>query len=199
MADVPVPREQGRLQRPPDFTGARLTTFRAVFLRHGLPGLLLGAVCLAHPALRNALADALTGFAAAPLRYLAVGLGILAGLLAYTAVLNRRMDRPQVTWILYLLLVSIWEEWLFRLAIPDLSTSAGLDPRLAIIASNALFGVMHYFTLRWKWYWCVAAFLGGMALSRNLAQHQDLALIIALHWIATFLNTPRPPGRATRR
>jgi hypothetical protein len=64
-----------------------------------------------------------------------------------------------------------------------------------VVASNALFGFMHYFTLRWKWYWCVGAFLGGMALSRHLAQHQDLALIVAFHWIATFLNTPRPPGR----
>jgi hypothetical protein len=189
---------QRRLQRPPDFTGAPLRSFRAVFLRHGLPGLLLGALCLAHPDLRALLPDALAGFSAAPLRYLTVGLGILAALVAYGAFIDRRLDARQVGWIFYLLLLSVWEEWLFRLAIPWLNAAQGLDARTAAIVSNALFGFLHYFTLRWKWYWCVAAFLGGMALSRHMGQHHDLAMVIAFHWIATFLNTPRLPGRAGR-
>ncbi len=37
---------QRRLQRPPDFTGKTLNHFRDVFLRHGLPGLLLGCLFL---------------------------------------------------------------------------------------------------------------------------------------------------------
>jgi hypothetical protein len=156
---------------------------------------LLGALCLAHPDLRALLSGALTNFAAAPVRYLGAGAAVLAALMAYAAFIDRRLDARAAGWIIYLLLVSVWEEWLFRLAIPWLNASQGLDPRTAAIVSNALFGLMHFFTLRWKWYWCVAAFIGGMALSRNYAQHQDLAAIIAFHWIATFLNTPRPPGR----
>jgi hypothetical protein len=188
-----IPPSQRRLQRPPDFTGVRLKSFRAVFLRHGLPGLVLGALCFAHPDLRALLPEALAGFSAAPIRYLTVGLAILAALIAYAAFIDRRLDARQVGWIFYLLLISIWEEWLFRLAIPSINTAQGLDARTAVIISNALFGLMHYFSLRWKWYWCVAAFLGGMALSRNMAQHHDLALVIAFHWVATFLNTPRLP------
>ena len=156
--------------------------------------MLLAALCLAHPGLRALLSDSLAGFDAAPLRYLGIGFAVLAALLAYSAWIERRLDARQAGWIIYLLLVSVWEEWLFRLAVPWLTGSQGLDPRTAVIVSNALFGLMHYFTLRWKWYWCVGAFLGGMALGRHFAQHHDLAAIIAFHWIATFLNTPRLPG-----
>ena len=67
-----------------------------------------------------------------------------------------------------------------------------------MIAANLAFGVLHYFTLRWKWPWCLLAFLGGMALSRNFAQNFDLALIIGIHWLATYLNTPRLPGHRFR-
>lgn len=191
-ADI-APRQR-RLQRAPDFTGAPLKSFRAVFLRHGLPGLVLGALCLAHPALRALLPDALAGFAAAPLRYLGAALAILVGLVAYAAFVDRRLEARQLGWIFYLLLLSLWEEWLFRLAIPRLVAAEGMDALAAVIVSNALFGLVHYFTLRWRWYWCVAAFLGGMALSRHMGQHHDLAMLVAFHWIATFLNTPLPPS-----
>lgn len=165
-----------------------------MFLRHGLPGLVLGALCLAHPDLRALLPDALASFSAAPLRYLTAALLILAALIAYAAFVDRRLDARQVGWIFYLLLLSVWEEWLFRLAIPWFNAALGMDALTAVIVSNALFGFMHYFTLRWKWFWCVAAFLGGMALSRHMGQHHDLAMLISFHWIATFLNTPRPPS-----
>ena len=101
--------------------------------------------------------------------------------------------------MLYLLAVSVWEEWVFRLALPWFGQALGFDLRVAVILSNVLFGALHYFTLRWKWPWCLAAFFGGMALSRQYAEHQDLAMIIALHWVATFVNTPRLPGRSARR
>lgn len=185
---------QRRLQRPPDFTGARLRSFRAVFLRHGLVGLLIGALCLAHPDLRALLPGALAGFRAAPLGYLAAGLVVFAALVGYAGYIDRRLDARQVGWIVYLLGVSAWEEWVFRLALPSLGEAWGLDARSAAVASNALFGLMHYFTLRWKWYWCVGAFVGGLALSRHFGNHHDLAMVIAFHWIATFLNTPRLPG-----
>lgn len=184
---------QRRLQRAPDFTGRRLTTFSAVFLRHGLPGLLLAALSLAHPDLRLLLTVALAGLDAAPLRYLSIGGGVLLAMLVHAAVRDHRIDPRQLGWIVYLLLLSVWEEWLFRIAIPWLGTFRGLDVHTAVLLSNALFGLMHYFTLRWKWHWCLAAFLGGLALSRQMTIHHDLALLIGIHWIATYLNTPRPP------
>lgn len=75
----------------------------------------------------------------------------------------------------------------------------GLDLRTSVVLSDLAFGALHFFTLRWKWYWCVAAFLGGMGLSRQMNLHFDLALVVALHWVATYINTPRAPGRGSRR
>ncbi|MFU8817556.1 MAG: CPBP family intramembrane glutamic endopeptidase [Pseudomonadales bacterium] len=187
---------QRRLQRPADFTGPRLTSFRAVALRHGLPGALLGMLCLLHPDMRALLTAGLGALLAAPLLYLAVGASIFLALISYAGFIDRRLDAAAVGWIIYLLLVSIWEEWVFRVAIPYFAAANGAPLLTAVIASNAIFALMHYFTLRWKWQWCVAAFLGGMALSRQFGLHADLALVIGIHWIATFLNTPRLPGRA---
>ena len=195
---VPLP-SQRRLQRPPDFTGGVISSFREVFLRHGLPGALLGAVCLLHPDLRGLLGESLSGLQAEPLRYLTIGLVILGGLVAYAWFLERKIDGTQLGWTLYLLCISIWEEWVFRLAIPYFAEANGVDLRAAVIASNLAFGLMHYFTLRWKWYWCVAAFLGGMALSRQMEMRFDLAFIIGIHWIATFINTPRAPRAVSRK
>lgn len=185
---------QRRLQRPPDFTGARLNRFSQVLLRHGLPGAALGALCLAVPEMRSLLAGALAGLLTEPGGYLLKGLLIFGLLLGYAWFLDRRLDARQAGWILYLLAVSTWEEWVFRLALPYYAGTDG-DPRLAIVLlSNAAFAAMHYFTLRWKWQWCLAAFLGGLALSRQMTVHFDLALVVAFHWVATFLNTPRLPG-----
>ncbi|MBX3706347.1 MAG: CPBP family intramembrane metalloprotease [Pseudomonadales bacterium] len=184
-----------RLQRPPDFTGARLSTFGAVFLRHGLPGLLLALLCLAHPDLRALLPEVLAGFAADPVRYLGVAALLLVILTGWVTFLDRRVDPGQIGWCLYLLVLSAWEEWLFRLAIPWLMEGGGFEVRSAVVVSNVLFGLMHYFTLRWRWQWCLAACIGGMALSRNFGIHHDLVLVIGIHWVATYLNTPRPPGR----
>lgn len=190
---------QRRLQRPPDFTGGRLNHFSQIFLRHGLPGALLGALCLLSPDLRTILVHALSDFVAAPGRYLLWGTIILGALVGHTWIIDRRVDPAAFGWMLYLLALSVWEEWVFRLAIPYLGQAQGLDVRVSVLLSNLAFGAMHYFTLRWKWYWCVAAFVGGMALSRQMNLHFDLALVVALHWVATYINTPRPPGRAARR
>jgi hypothetical protein len=42
--------------------------------------------------------------------------------------------------------------------------------------------------------WCLFAFLGGIGLSRHYLESGDLFMLIGIHWIATFLNTPRYPG-----
>jgi hypothetical protein len=145
--------------------------------------------------MRALLIPALAGLLADPAAYLVVATLIFAALVSYAWFIDRRLDARAVGWILYLFMVSAWEEWVFRLALPYFAAENGVELRNAVVASNLLFAVMHYFTLRWKWQWCLAAGLGGLALSRNFAMHHDLALVIGIHWIATFLNTPRLPGR----
>ncbi len=194
-ADTLAP-SQRRLQRPPDFTGQRLRTFRAVFLRHGLPGVLLAGLLLLHPHALPLLASTLSGLLTAPLFHAALGSLLFGALVAYAWIIDRRLDAREIGWILYLLALSIWEEWAFRVALPYLGEAHGVPLGIAVVASNVLFGVIHYFTLRWKCQWCLVAALGGLALSRQFGNHFELALIVGLHWVATFVNTPRPPGRS---
>ena len=161
-----------------------------MFLRHGLPGLLLGLVLLLVP---GGIELFLSGFAKAQdqvVRYLTWGVAILVGLSLYVTYVDRQLRLSQIGWVVYLGALSLWEEWVFRVGLPYLP---GIDSVWLSVASNALFGAMHYFTLRWKWYWCVGAFVGGMALSRQWDLHVDLLLITAYHWVATVINTPRLP------
>ena len=168
-------------------------------MRHGLPGALVALLCLAIPDMRSLLADALQGLLTEPGRYLLAGLLIFGLLLCYAWFLDRRVDARQAGWMLYLLAVSTWEEWVFRLAIPYYAGTDGNPVLTMVLLSNGAFAAMHYFTLRWKWQWCLAAFLGGLALSRQMTEHFDLALVVAFHWVATFLNTPRLPGSSGQR
>ncbi len=166
-----------------------------MFLRHGLPGALLAAGCLTLPEMRTLLAASLEPAAAAPTLYGTIGAALACGLIAFVWFLDRRIDAAAAAWVLYLLALSVWEEWLFRVAIPHFGQAQGMDLRLTTLVAGLAFGVMHYFTLRWKWTWCVAACLGGLALSRHFNTHFDLAMIVAFHWVATVINTPRLPGR----
>jgi len=195
----PSEPSQRRLQRSPDFTGPLLSKFSDVVLRHGLPGLLLALICLAHPASRELLVASTTTAIENWDLYLPVALLTLIALCSYALSQDRKQDRKldamKLTWIVYLLGISIWEEWVFRLAIPQILVEQELTFRASVVISNLLFGAMHYFTLRWKWQWCVLAFLGGMGLSRNFHAFEDFMLIVAIHWIATFINTPRYPGQ----
>ena len=184
---------QRRLQRPPDFTGRQLNHFNQVALRHGLPGLLLGCLLLITSA--EVLSGQLSRFLAAPAPYVLGAVAILLFTLFWSWYLDRAVSIAQSGWVLYLLFVSIWEEWAFRVAVPIVLEGTGLDPRVAIIGSNVLFGAMHYFTLRWKATWCFLAFLGGMGLSIRYIENGNLFFLIGIHWIATFLNTPRYPGK----
>ena len=184
---------QRRLQRPTDFTGQPLNHFHQVVLRHGLPGFLLGVLLLVTSA--DLLMVPVNRFLEAPEPYV-LGAGVILLLtLCWSWYLDRTISIAQSGWIVYLLFVSIWEEWAFRVAVPDSLVDIGLDPRFAIIASNVLFGAVHYFTLRWKASWCFLAFLGGMGLSRHYVENGDLLILIGIHWVATFLNTPRYPGK----
>ena len=189
---------QRRLQRDKDFTGDRLTSFRQVILRHGLPGALLATICFAVPSLRDPFADSLARGLESPWYYGVMAWLIFAALNAYAWRLDRGWDISKIVWIIYLGALSFWEEWVFRLALPELFESWGASLWLAILISAVLFGGAHYFTLRWKWQWCVGAALGGVMLSRHMEVHNALLLITAFHWVATYLNTPRPPGSSAR-
>ena len=195
LSSVQPPRQsRRRLQRPADFTGGPLVTFRQVFLRHGLPGALLGAFCLFHPGMRALLVEATAQAVSTPLPYLLAGSLILIGLSAYTRYAGGGWSRSQLGWVFYLGVLSLWEEWVFRLAIPYTLKDQGTELIVGIILCNILFGFIHYFTLRWKWQWCVAACIGGFAFSRQMDMHFDLLVVAGIHWVATCLNTPRPPG-----
>ncbi|MEM7077087.1 MAG: CPBP family glutamic-type intramembrane protease [Pseudomonadota bacterium] len=196
---TPTPISRGRLQRPPDFTGARLETFTSVFLRHGLPGALLGGLCLLGPGMSELLLEGLAPLAAQPLRAVAIVGGIFALLTAYACYLARRFEAQNAGWIAYLGILSLWEEWVFRVALPEYLQGLALLPWAALLLSNALFGAVHYFTLRWRWQWCVGAFLGGVALSRHYDNNASLLAITAFHWLGTSFNTPRPPSRSDAR
>lgn len=192
------PSRRRRLQRDKDFTGDRLTTFRQVFLRHGLPGLALAVICICLPGMLPVFSDSLARAAAHVGSYAAVYALIFLGLCAYAWRLDRRLSAPLIGWILYLGALSFWEEWVFRLALPQALEGIGASVWLAAFVSAVLFGGLHYFTLRWKWQWCVAAAFGGLGLSQQMEIHNDLLWITAFHWIGTYINTPRLPGRSAQ-
>ena len=191
-----MPRS-GRLQRPSDFTGSTLNSFRQVFLRHGLPGALLALLgfFLVSP---DTVSAAFSRPYANPTVYLVGALVVFFGLSSYVVWLDRRCDLAQLGWVLYLGALSFWEEWLFRLVLPFTAADWGVPLLAATFVSNLLFGLVHYFTLRWRWQWCLLAFLGGLALSRHMTTHFDLLLITCFHWIGTLINTPRAPGNNER-
>lgn len=187
------PRKR-RLQRDKDFTGDRLSSFREVFMRHGLLGLVLAFCFLTIPSLQSAFVESLSGPAERPIRYVVGALIILAALSAYTWRISQQWGAAQFGWIVYLGALSVWEEWVFRLAIPQVLEGVGASVWLAVVLSATLFGALHYFTLRWKWQWCVSAALGGLYFSYQMELHGDLLLVAGIHWVATSLNTPRPPA-----
>ena len=194
--NAPKPTDQvhGRLQRAPDFTGGTLDRFSQVWLRHGLPGLALGILCLIVPSMREFALSSLERAAAVPLAYVGAYLAVFAALVLYAWRRDRQINGASIGWILYLLSVSAWEEWVFRLAVPYYAAARGLDLQMAVLLSSLTFGIAHYFTLRWRWQWCVGVFFGAMGLSRLMGTQFDLLLVIGVHWIVTFLNTSRPPG-----
>ena len=181
----------GRLQRMPDFTGNRISQFKQVLLRHGLPVLIFASVCLLFPDMRAALSGAMLQTMQTPLPYL-IALGALLVFFVASAEFYRRVNLQQVSWVLYLLGISICEEWVFRLALPGFVANY-VPTAVAIVSCNLIFAIMHYFTLRWRLIWCVGVFFGAMGLSR-LMSLGDLTLLIFVHWLATYINTPKPPA-----
>lgn len=190
---------QRRLQREKDFTGDRLTRFKQVFLRHGLPGLVLACALLAIPGLQTVFLGGLQRGLSNPFGYATLFLLIFLVLNAYAWWTDRSWSLSRLGWVIYLGALFFWEEWVFRLAIPTLLQNSGASVWLAATLSALVFGGVHYFTLRWRVQWCVGAFFAGLLLSRQMQVHEDLLLVTAFHWIATLVNTLRPPGQAVNR
>jgi membrane protease YdiL (CAAX protease family) len=183
---------RGRLQRGPSSTGYRVATFGDVLKRHGVTMGCLAGICLMIPGTLPAIAANTTRLVQQPVSYLAGLFGLLV-FFSYWSTRRPVAAERQAQWIFYLLFISIVEELTFRLILPSLLSQPFSWPT-AIILSNLLFAAIHYLTLRWKLRNCIVTFLGGMGLSQ-LMTHGDLVMVVMVHWLGTFINTPFPPTK----
>ena len=186
----------GRLQR--DYSGATLpvSTFVQVLYRHGCTMGFIAVTLICLQSTPDPFQTVVSDFSARPSTYILATLSAIGFFCAFLVSKGVPLSRTQCLWIVYLLYISMVEEIAFRLLLPlALEPSTGFLP--AIVLSNFLFALLHYFTLRWKWKNCVLVFLGGMGLSRLLENSGDLALLILVHFVATFLNTPSQPDNST--
>ena len=183
----------GRLQRPGSATSTMVTSFQQVLGRHGLT--MVTALVFALMAVQFGLDRpvALPAIRLPASLYLGAGALMLLFAAAFWRVRGLRTDAQQWKWLAYLLAISAIEEMAFRVFFP-MFLSHVVEPKISVLVSNALFAGLHYVTLRWRLSNCVWVFFGGLGLARLFHESGDLALIIGVHWFATFLNTPTPPG-----
>ena len=187
---------QGRLQRKASLSGIYITKFRQVFLRHGLTMGLAALVCLLVPIATESIQWSTASFLGDYPRYFVIGSMLVIFFLGYLRVRGYSTTGRELFWLVYLLYISIVEEFAFRLILPSfLTVSMGVIP--AAILSNLVFAGVHFFTLRWRLANCVGVFLGGLGLSRLLGTTEDIILVIGIHWLVTFLNTPTAPTKQT--
>jgi len=186
-----ISESQGRLQRHGD-EEVKITSFKQVMLRHGLLMLSLAVLCIFLPNASSDFAWSMKRFFNSPHYYALAFLALFVFLLGYSQLSDKVVNRKQLMWISYLLFISIVEEWIFRLVLPGF-LKGYLTPIHAVVISNLIFASIHYFTLRWRLVWVIFAFFGAMGLSRAMT-YGDLMALIWIHWLATFLNTPFPPG-----
>ena len=186
----------GRLQRDHSPDSTPVSTFAQVLYRHGA---LMGCAAMVLLLVEGgaALDAALYAVWQRPGIFLLAVVVILGAFIGYLKWREYALEGRQWLWVGYLFYISIVEEVAFRLYLPTvLESQVGLVT--GVIISNLIFGAIHYYTLRWKFSHCVVAALGGIGLSRLLAQSGDLGLVILVHFVATFLNTPRPPETSGR-
>ena len=185
---------QGRLQRKASTDGVYISKFRQVFLRHGLTMGLVALVCLLLPVVTESIRWSTASFLADYLRYFVVGSILIIFFLGFLRVRGYSSSGRELIWLLYLLFISIVEEFSFRLMLPSfLLAAVGAIP--AAVLSNLAFACIHFFTLRWRLMNCIGVFWGGLGLSRLLGNTEDIILVIGVHWLVTFLNTPVAPTK----
>lgn len=185
---------QGRLQRKASGGGVYISKFRQVFLRHGLTMGLVAMVCLFLPALTESIRWSTAAFLTDHLPYIAASAILVVFFLGFLWFRGYSTNGRELTWLAYLLFISIVEEFSFRLMLPSfLLLTLGAIP--AAVLSNLAFACIHFFTLRWRLMNCIGVFLGGLGLSRLLGNTEDIILVIGVHWLVTFLNTPTAPTK----
>ena len=192
-----MPFPGGRLQRPAKSRSSAVLQFRQVLSRHLVTMSLVAVVMGLWLARVDDWQGLLSPLIAHPVHYLAMCAAIVAGIAIYQRLRGIPWSATQMGWVGYLFLISVVEEWAFRVFLP-LCLLDDLGARVSIVTSSVLFGGLHYFTLRWRLTACVMTMLGGLGFSRLLDVSGDLALVILVHWIVTFLNTPRPPVGESR-
>ena len=186
---------EGRLQRKaldPEFY---ISKFRQVLMRHGLTMSTILFMCILTPYIPTALIHSISDLFVNSNKYFLFSLSAAIMMFLFLWFTRKELNFRQLIWIIYLLLISIIEEISFRLSIPIIGVNFMGDNFfwLAVFISNFCFAAIHYFTLRWKLSACVLAFLGGMGFSRLFQITEDLTLVIILHWLLTFFNTPTAP------
>ena len=195
--DDSLPFSGGRLQRPANTRVSAVLHFRQVLSRHLVTMSLIAVMMGLLVVNVDDWVQLLSPLVAHPVYYLAACLVILAGIAVYQSSRGIRWSEAQVGWVGYLFLISVVEEWAFRVFLPlYLADDQGV--RASVVISSVIFGALHYFTLRWRLIACLITMLGGLGFSRLLDVTGDLALVILVHWIVTFLNTPRPPVGESR-
>ena len=129
-----------------------------------------------------------------PIFYFFVLSALLFFFIFFYLVKGHKIERIHLAWLTYLLLISIVEEFAFRMLLPFLLSGA-FGMMAAVLFSNFLFASIHYVTLRWKFINCFFAFVVGLGLSKLLESNGDITILILVHYFFTFLNTPLPPER----
>ncbi|MDG0969402.1 MAG: CPBP family intramembrane metalloprotease [Porticoccaceae bacterium] len=190
--DAVSAKKQGRLQRSSASSGNFVTSFSQVLQRHGALMSIIAVTLLLIPGCTDTLLKLITPFQSAPRDYFWATLLILSVFLSYWIVKDRQINTEQLVWAAYLFFISLLEEIAFRALLPVLlANTVGII--MAVVLSNLIFASVHYITLRWKFSNCIGVFIGGLALSRLLNNTEDIVLVILVHWVATFLNTPLAP------
>jgi len=192
-----MPFPGGRLQRPARARSSAVLHFRQVLSRHLITMSVIAVVMGLGAATVDDWKQLLSPLIAHPAFYFAMCIVIVLGIAIYQRVKGIPWSATQMGWVGYLFLISVVEECAFRVFLP-LYLTDDLGARASVLLSSIIFGALHYFTLRWRLTACLLTSLGGLGFSRLLDVSGDLALVILVHWIVTFLNTPRPPVGESR-
>ena len=144
-----TPFSGGRLQRPAKARFRAVLHFRQVLARHLVTMLVVAVVTGLWVAGVDDWKRLLSPLIAHPVHYLAICVAIVAGIAVYQRVRSIPWSAAQVGWVGYLFLISVVEEWAFRVFLP-LYLMDDLGARASIVVSSVLFGALHYFTLRWR-------------------------------------------------
>ena len=193
-----IPISEGRLQRASQNQEVYISKFRQVLLRHGLTMSLICLGCVLFPSVLVALFSSIDNLFLNINRYALASLSLGLFMFLYLRFISRKLNYRQIFWIGYLFFISIIEEIGFRLSLPILFSEFFFKEYsflVGIFLSNILFASLHYFTLRWKLKACIFTFLGGMGLSRLFYETGDITLVVMVHLVVTFLNTPSAPEK----